>query len=507
MSKLVSLTKVVLFSLLCVLCVSSFNFQIINNITSDTPRFHLPPTPDILELRERIDRILESYESFGYTIGLSVVSLDIPQVFYDLEKDTPLVPASNLKVITTAVGLDQFGSDFVWETDFFTGSTNNLYIRASGDPTWTDMLNRGSLNRLFRSIADSLRANGITTISGDIVIDPGTFSDFPLGVGWRETNRIQAYSALSSAIAFNENTVQAVIRPTTVGNRATISLSPVNTGFTIINNVNTTANRNSQGISFATEATRNAVRISGNIWDRSRPQYRTFAIPVPADYALHLFRTRLQEQGITIRGNVQYRRFTEENPTLSRYTRIFTIESLPLPRVLDEVNKRSNNFMSNQLFLTIGDVHNNAGDTENIIKRWLRFNSVAADSLMMFDGSGLSYENRCTVGLLTSILKVMYDTDNFEVFHNSLAISGQDGTLRNVFNCETLNRKVHAKTGFILGVRGLTGYIRTADGEMLGFSLIINHEGSRIRNFNRIAEAILLELATFTRGDYLLSLR
>jgi len=450
---------------------------------------------------------LEGYESFNYTIGLSVISLDVPQIFYELETKKPFVPASNLKIITTAVALDQFGSEFIWETDFFTGNTNNLYIRASGDPTWSDMLYRGSINRLFRSIADSLRANNLTTITGNIVIDPGTFSDFPLGIGWRETNRIQAYSALSSAIAFNENTVQARIRPTTVGNRANVSLFPINTGFTVINNVNTTANRNSQGISFATESASNTVRITGNIWERSRPQYRTFSIPQPADYSLHLFRAKLQEHGITVRGNIHYRRFTEENPTLSRYTKLFTIESLPLPRVMDEINKRSNNFMSNQLFLTIGDVHNNAGDTENIVKRWLQFNNISADSLNMFDGSGLSYENRSSVSLLTNVLKIMYESEYFDDFYNSLAISGKDGTLRNVFNCEVLNRKVHAKTGFILGVRGLTGYIQTSDGEMLGFSLIINQEGSRIRNFNRIAERILLELATFSRGDYLLSHR
>jgi len=493
--------KILLVSVFCIFISSSFNTQTHDEIEE----FILPITPDILELRERIDSILESYNSFDLDIALSIISLDLPQVFYELEAETPFVPASNLKVITSAVALDKFGSDFKWETDFYTSNTNNLYIRASGDPTWNDMLYRGSINRLFRSIADSLRANDITNISGNVIIDPGTFSDFPLGKGWRERNRIEAYSSLSSALAFNENTVQARIRPSTAGNRANISLFPSNNGFNIVNNVTTTADRNNTGISFDTDQASNTVRVSGRIWERSRPQYRTFAIPIPDDYALNLFRTRLQEQGITINGDVRYHRFTAENPSLSRYTRIFTIESMPIPRVLDEINKRSNNFMSNQLFLTIGDVHNNAGDTENIIKRWFQTNNISADSLMMFDGSGLSYENRTTVGMLTSVLKLMYQSEHFDVFHNSMAISGQDGTLRNVFRCETLNREVHAKTGFILGVRGLTGYIRTADGEMLGFSLIINREGSRIRNFNQIAERVLLELAIFERGDYLLA--
>jgi D-alanyl-D-alanine carboxypeptidase/D-alanyl-D-alanine-endopeptidase (penicillin-binding protein 4) len=499
MNKLISFIKILIISIFCVCFISSFNHDLNQNRNAGV--IYLPPTPDILELRSRIDDILQQFEDTDYVIGLSIISMDVPQIFYEREVDRPLTPASNLKVITTAVALETFGPDFRWATDFFVSDTGNLYIRASGDPTWNDLWQRGSINHLFRSITDSLRSNGINTVFGDVIIDPGTFSDFQLGIGWRETNRIETYSAFSSALAFNENTVQAMIRPTNAGQRANITLTPTDAGFHIVNNVTTVAERNNTGLSFLTEENTNTVRISGRIWERSRPQYRSFSTPLPAEYALHLFGYKLYEHGILVNGEIRYHRFIEDNPTLSNFQKIFTIESVAFQSVLDEINKRSNNFMSNQLFLTIGDTYNDAGNTESIIKQWLNSQNIVADSLLMFDGSGLSYENRCSAALLTYVLKVMYESDNFEVFQNSLAISGVDGTLRNVFRCDILINRVYAKTGFILGVRGLTGYINTADEEMLGFSLIINREGSRIRNFNRIAEQILLELATFTRED------
>jgi len=502
MQKFASLTKVFSIVVLSFFVISSFNYY---SHSVDLEYWELPLTPDVLALRERIDSIIEFYEPYDYDIGLRIMSLCLPQTFYELNIDKPLIPASNLKLITTAVAYAKLGADFTWQTHFYTNTTGNLYIKASGDPTWSDMLRNGSINRAIRSIADSLRANGLSTIDGDIVIDSGSFHEFNMGVGWREGNRLHAFSAMPSAIAFNENTVQIQIRPTTPGNPANISLFPVNAGFNIINNVNTTTNRRQQGFSFVADSLSNSVKVSGSIWEHSRTQHRTIATPVPEQYALYVIRERLREHGITVKGDILYENFSERDPTLRHFTELFSIHSAPIAGVMNEINKASNNFMANQLFLTIGELYNDAQQTENIIKTWLSTNNVPVDSLRMYDGSGLSYKNRSTVNQLTRILRIAHNSEWRDDFYSSMAISGRDGTLRNAFNCEVLNRQVHAKTGFIVGARGLTGFIRTADGEMLGFSLMVNKEGSRLRNFNRIAERILLELATFSRDECLLA--
>jgi D-alanyl-D-alanine carboxypeptidase/D-alanyl-D-alanine-endopeptidase (penicillin-binding protein 4) len=170
-----------------------------------------------------------------------------------------------------------------------------------------------------------------------------------------------------------------------------------------------------------------------------------------------------------------------------------------LKEVVYEINKSSNNFMANQLFLTIGDKVDSASQTETLIKQWLKGNRTSADNLKMYDGSGLSVHNRCSVDVLTRVLKIMHSSKWSAEYVNSLSITGKDGTLRNVFQHNLLQNKVYAKTGFIMGARALTGYIKTLDNEMLAFSLIINKENSRIGNFNEIAEKILVELALFHR--------
>ena len=459
-----------------------------------------PITAEIIALRDRIDEILTDYDSFEYDFGLKIVSMEIPQTFYELQSDKPLSPASNLKIITTAAAFDMLGSDFRWVTEFHINDSNNLYIRSSGDPTWNDSYRKGMINRVTKSIADSLKKHGFTSIN-NIIVHPGAFNNAPIGLGWRLENRLHSFSAKSSAIAFNDNAVQVRIAPATVGNNARITLYPVNAGFRVVNNVRTTANRNSQGINFSADHDRNTITVMGNIWVNSRAQYRTIAVPRPDLYSLEILKHKLREHGITVRGNSLYQELSARTLSIEKYSNYFPIVSPPLYEVTEEINKRSNNFVSNQLFITIADKNENNLDSEKLIKQWLNTHKVSADSLLMYDGSGLSYLNKTTADILVDVLKIMGETSYFEEYKNTMAICGVDGTLRLAFQDERLHRKVYAKTGFISGVRGLTGYVYTKDNEILAFSFLVNKEGSRINNFNNIIGRILVELVEFTRND------
>ena len=463
---------------------------------------YYPITPEIISLRERIDAILEDYASFEYTIGLKIVSIDVPQIFYELDSDLALAPASNLKVITSAAGFELLGADFQWTTDFFVSPANNLYIRASGDPTWSDSYSRNRLNNITKSIADSLKSHGFSTIN-NIIVSPSGFNSAELGLGWRLENRLHAYSAKSSALAFNDNSVQIRISPTTAGSNARINLHPVNAGFKVINNVRTTTNRNSQGFNFSAEQDSNTVTVMGNIWVNSRPQYRTIAVPRPDLYSLDVLSGKLKEYGIRINGRIYHDTLLPRDISSNRYEKKFSLYSPPLYEVAEEINKRSNNFITNQLFLTIEDQNTWSVDSEKIIKQWLLSQNAVVDSLKMYDGSGLSYLNTTTADLLVDVLRIMSKSEWADEFKMSMAISGIDGTLKNALNDERLNNRVYAKTGFISGVRGLTGYIYTQENELLAFSFIVNKEGSRITNFNRIIERVLIELFEFKRDIYI----
>ena len=494
--KMIKLVKIFICIIACIFLTSSFDYKnYINELELNIGEVWLPPTEDILLLRERIDNILSSYASFEYDFGIRVVSLDVPQAFYEHQIDRAFIPASNMKIITTAAAFDMLGSDFVWTTEFYQDEEQNIHLKASGDPT----INRHTdINHFFTSIADSLKNHGLSTIKGDLVIEACGFNDCEIGYGWKEENSHFTYSAKPSAIPFFENSIQIKITPSSTGRKPNISLYPVDVGFEIINQMTTRAN-NRGSLWFETDHDSNKITLHGSIWQRSKPQYRTLAIQKPELYALEVIREKLSENQIIIEGNIYYNTLPEPEYDIETLEKLFQIETPKFLEVVNEINKRSNNFMANQLFITIGEQFESSNQSEIIIKNWLRANKISPDSLKMYDGSGLSMYNQCTVNIISSTLKLMYNSDSSEMFMSSFAISGMDGTLRNSFQDPILHHKVYAKTGFIISARALSGYIKTQDEEMLAFSIIINKDNSRIRNFNQIIEKILIELATFER--------
>jgi D-alanyl-D-alanine carboxypeptidase/D-alanyl-D-alanine-endopeptidase (penicillin-binding protein 4) len=492
------LRKFILISI-CLLLVASFRMEsdTLFQCSEKFCDFVLATPAEIYALRDRVDAILEPLNSDYYKIGLSVISLDSPFIFYELNVDESFIPASNLKLITSAAGLYKLSPCFRWETRFFINHDNDLYVEATGDPTWSNRFRRGSIDRIMGSIADSLKAHDIHEIN-NIIVRTGGFHDYQFGAGWRESNRHYTFSALSSVLAFNNNTVQLQISPQAVGTPARIRLYPLNRGITIINQTRTVTARNQHSIRINTNPANNEITLSGNVWNRHRTVYRSIAIPRPELYALEVFNSKLNQSGVAVTGESFFLNLNEEDLFMKRFRDLFTIYSTPLIYIVNSINRTSNNFFANQLLLTIGESNGLAFDAEQYIKEWMWSKGVNSDSLRMFDGSGLSQYNRATPRMLTDILRVMHDSPWAEEFHNSLAISGTAGTLRNSFDCDVLRGQVQAKTGFILGVRGLSGVIQTADGERLAFSFLINRYDSRLRHFNRFAEQIMLELASFT---------
>ena len=493
---MIKIVKLIFFITACVFLTSSLDYQdYIHEVEQETAEVWLPPTDDIIHLRERIDNIISSYDSFEYDYGLRIISLEVPQVFYEYQIDKPFMPASNMKIITTAAAFDLLGRDFAWVTEFYRDEQDNIYLKASGDPT----INRHSdINHFFKSITDSLKIRGIRVIQGDLIIEPSGFNDSGIGYGWKEENSHFTYSAKPSALPFFENTIQIKISPSNIERRPYISLYPAHVGFEIVNDMTTVGN-NRGGLWFEMDPYSNRITFHGSIWLRSKPQYRTLAVQKPELYALEVIREKFRENQITIEGNIYYNTLPEQENNIETLEKLFQIETPKFIEVVNEINKRSNNFMANQLFMTIGERFESSNQAEDVIKNWLRANNISPDSLKMYDGSGLSIYNQSTANILSSTLRFMYNSDWSEDFMNSMAVSGRDGTLRNSFQNDKLRHKVFGKTGFIIGARALSGFIRTQDDEMLAFSIIINKEGSRIRNFNQIIERVLIELATFER--------
>jgi D-alanyl-D-alanine carboxypeptidase/D-alanyl-D-alanine-endopeptidase (penicillin-binding protein 4) len=87
----------------------------------------------------------------------------------------------------------------------------------------------------------------------------------------------------------------------------------------------------------------------------------------------------------------------------------------------------------------------------------------------------------------------------FGLFYESLPIAGIDGTLKTRMKGTKAEGNLRAKTGSIGGVSTLSGYVTTADGERLAFSILMQDFILPSRYYRNAQDAIGALLAGFTR--------
>jgi D-alanyl-D-alanine carboxypeptidase/D-alanyl-D-alanine-endopeptidase (penicillin-binding protein 4) len=150
----------------------------------------------------------------------------------------------------------------------------------------------------------------------------------------------------------------------------------------------------------------------------------------------------------------------------------------PLGTVVSHANKVSQNLYAEALCKRMGRAATGRpGSWENgtaAIGAYLTKIGVGADEFKLSDGCGLSRGNSVSPAAVTRVLTANFYSANRELFIKSLAVGGVDGTLKSRFTERDIKGKVFAKTGFIEGVTGLSGYLMGKDGGWYAFSILIN---------------------------------
>jgi D-alanyl-D-alanine carboxypeptidase/D-alanyl-D-alanine-endopeptidase (penicillin-binding protein 4) len=135
-----------------------------------------------------------------------------------------------------------------------------------------------------------------------------------------------------------------------------------------------------------------------------------------------------------------------------------------------------------------------AGGRERIAK-FLSDLGIPSEEFVIDDGSGLSRQDRMTAYALSKILLDLYRSKNWDLFEGSLAVGGEDGTIDKYFGEAKYRGKIHAKTGYISGVRALSGVCLTNTGPYI-FSILSNGPKGLSRDaLNNIPKAIIDEYA------------
>ena len=326
-----------------------------------------------------------------------------------LNPDRALIPASLVKIPLAQVALTTLGEDFRFETHFYRNDSGDLLIRGLGDPFL--------VSEEIARIVDTLAQRGLQQIRR-LVMDDSAFEpdpDLPLERG---TN--QPFGARNSALAVNFNTV----------NLAWTADGRLITGET---QTPLTAIARELGAQLSPGE---AQRI--NLGDDPRAGLRQ---------AQQLFRLFLEDAGITVSDAGFNRDAVTDEWTLFYRHR----SSRSLRDNLDGLLRYSNNFIANQLFLTLGAQGSGYPATVEAARAALQQqlaglygDSFGRDpqSLLMLEGSGLSRTQRSSAVGMMHILEV------FKPYAELLP--EVDGVLR--------------KSGTLTGVYNFAGYIRGPDG-------------------------------------------
>jgi len=448
------------------------------------------PATTSKDLGSRIRSVLASGCLEPSKTGIEVISLKDGGEIFSKNPDSPLKPASNQKLFTSAAALALLKPDFVFPTIFYSTQQPrqgvldaDLYIKGFGAP---DLV-----GEFWWLMVQELYRQGLREIRGDIVADDTYFDSEERPRVWPETVPEDSWvSAPVGALSFNYDVVTVRVRPgPSVGSSPRIELIPLGGYFKVINRATTSARGSRLIVGRGLQQGANTIQVSGSIRLGSSPIEVVKGVEEPSFYALAAFQELAARQGIVIRG--RHRRA----PIPPGALELFRFESKPLAAIVRDMNKHSNNFIAETLLKTLGaELVGTPGTTAKglqALREYLSRIGVTSDGIALADGSGLSHENRVTARALVQTLRAM--NEDFELwpeFLSSLPIAGVDGTLQRRFRKEDLLRKVRAKTGKIAGVTALSGYAVNAEEETFAFAILMNDYRCGTETIKRLTDQV-----------------
>lgn len=361
-----------------------------------------------------------------------------------------MVPASNMKIVTSSVALTQLGPGFQYRTTFSAhGPITNgvlhgdLVVTGRGDPTLSDHM-RGSARNAMLALADSVIAHGIHGITGHIYSGADNFPGPPIGAQWAWDDLEYDYGAGVDELLFNEGMSRLI--------------------------------------------------VPGAYGDTSATAFP--ARDPTADYLAEL-QAALLARGVHAAMGSADSVVAHDGVPLDT---LFVVTSVPLSAIMPYFLKPSQNQIAEDLLRTVGLERTGVGTADSgiaVFSRQLTAWGIPRDGYVLHDGSGLSRADLVSPETLVRILDVMQRSPSFSVFYWALPIAGVDGTLAHRMRNTAAANNVHAKTGSIGWVRSLSGYVTDAAGQRLIFSALCNKYTTPSTVVTSTADSIAVALARY----------
>ncbi|WP_214409558.1 D-alanyl-D-alanine carboxypeptidase/D-alanyl-D-alanine endopeptidase [Sphaerisporangium fuscum] len=457
------------------------------------------PAPGVTDLVKDIDQVLNASNLTVARAGVVIKNAATGEQLYAQDPGKVFIPASNTKLLTSAAAVDTLGLDYRFTTSVLNsgrrlGSTlaGDLYLKGTGDPTM--------LAADYDGLAAKVAESGVKLVTGKLIADDTWFDDARLGTDWAWDDESYYYAAQISALTASPDTdydagsvIVSVSPGDAPGAPAKVTTTP-ETDYLQIENHATTGSETDVLVE-RVHAT-NKVVITGTVAGKYD---EWVAVWDPTAYAASLFRKALAKHGVRVLGPTGRGAAPEAAKSVTEH------QSMPLGQLLVPFLKLSNNMHAEILTKAMGRKVSGKGTWDAGLAVTRAFaNKNGMKNLRLRDGSGLSRLDGFTPGELTAYLITMKSKPWFQTWYDALPIAGNadrmtGGTLRSRMAGTPAANNVHAKTGSLTSATSLSGYVTSADGEPLVFSIMTN--GYLTGNpKTSVEDAIAVRLAKFSRN-------
>ncbi|MET3538615.1 D-alanyl-D-alanine carboxypeptidase/D-alanyl-D-alanine endopeptidase [Chryseobacterium limigenitum] len=406
------------------------------------------------------------------TWGFVVYDPKTKKIISSYNENTPLVPASTTKLLTTETALNLLGENYRWMTQLeYSGNIDengvlngNLYVVGSGDPSLgTNKAGAYSYRDIISDFISGMSREGIKKVNGDIIIQTalfkGNISRLPENVVWLENNNY--YLPVGTTREINPANEKLIVKKgnSFSGEKKYFYVSPYNSQMVF------------------------ADKYEGD-------GILTTKLPDAPAYLANTLRATMVKSGIGITGKVTPK-MTDANPESRKLVSAY--KSPTLGDIIYYTNQHSDNSLAEALLKTVG--FQSKGDQTSESGRVVVTNHLKAEGFDMMglnyiDGSGLSRSNNVTPISQVKYLTSLMDEKYYKTYLTSLPIGGQSGTLKRMF-VGTGNGQIFAKTGTLNKVKALAGYMKTNSGKTLVFSLLVNNYSGSVDMVKKRMEKIL----------------
>lgn len=441
-----------------------------------------------------INDYVNSEELQNASISIYMQNLNSGEVVASYNPSMSLIPASSMKLFSTALALETFGKDYRFKTEIAYSGTitdsilnGNIYIIGGGDPCFASDNFPKNYGDIFAKILESTQDLGIKQINGDIISDISYFGDIDVPDKWVWEDIGNSYGSWGSSINYGDNVLRVVFETQSTGETAkVVGTEPADYDANIICKVKSANVSGDNTIIYRGRGLEEIV-VKGELpHDRINIKVKG-SMPNPANYVAKRLYSTYIENGIIILGKFN----TTDTCSIERQV-FHTIQSPSLFEITKFTNLKSFNLYAQMLSLHVAKYYNKT--FQKVVHDFCTKHNINTHGLYIEDGCGLAHFNAVSSEHLGKFLAVIAKRNFGKDFINALPTAGKSGTLQ-YYNCCKAPASFKAKTGSLTRVRSLSGFLTDKNGDEFVFVLIVNNYNCTSARIKALNEKLLNSLA------------